>query len=275
MTDQSRWLEQQGSASRALLEAHEAERAPAEVRRNSLRSARVALLGSGFLTAIETTTKPALASSSETSLTAATNAGTVGGAGLTSSLVIKFGVVGLLVVAGATLASSSFEEAQPGEAASIPTHLPSEPATEFAPAAEFAPASESAPAERSFEPTAERRSTVDPSSESVLEITDEAARAEHASVPAPQPARVAAKIRERRQLRPIGELPSRSPLASSSPESHLTAELELIQRARRLLKTGEPDAAIRVLDLYSTRHPDGRLAPEAQLLREQAAARKR
>lgn len=269
MTDQSRWLEQQGSASRALLEAHEAERAPAEVRRNSLRSARVALLGSGFLTAIETTTKPALASSSETSLTAATNAGTVGGAGLTSSLVIKLGAVGLLVVAGATLASSSFEEAQPGEAASIPTHLPSEPATEFA------PASESAPAERSFEPTAERRSTVDPSSESVLEITDEAARAEHASVPAPQPARVAAKIRERRQLRPIGELPSRSPLASSSPESHLTAELELIQRARRLLKTGEPDAAIRVLDLYSTRHPDGRLAPEAQLLREQAAARKR
>jgi hypothetical protein len=359
MTGPSKWLEQHGAFGRALLEAHETERAPDEVRLNSLQSARVALLGSGILAVpqsnaaqaaasapdasslVETSVQPAAQLSTVeatgsgagcsgasvqgtsaaqgttlfqatsgaqgTSLAPGLGAGAVGagklgvlaGVGLGSSL--KLGTIGLLLAGGVALGTMGFERTQQSEVTPPSSQMTSTQAIETQVVETLVVDAQPTRAKSSGEQSIG---------------VGEPAVSERSKAADPEPReRANAKEREQLPLRPLGELPSsqsarprpetalsvepdvaaQAPKYASNPagsqsesdaakngagenrahnsaekESGLTDELELIQRARSLLKAGEPQAALRVLDRYASRHPTGALAPEAHMLRQRA-----
>jgi TolA-binding protein len=62
------------------------------------------------------------------------------------------------------------------------------------------------------------------------------------------------------------------PRSSQAPaaSAHLSEEVETLQRARKALASGSPDAALRELRAYSQRFPHGALASEETVLRVQA-----
>ena len=60
-----------------------------------------------------------------------------------------------------------------------------------------------------------------------------------------------------------------SPPPTSSP-STFSAELSALDRARALLDSGDPAAALMELDAYAARFPQGAMAPESTLLRIEA-----
>lgn len=84
------------------------------------------------------------------------------------------------------------------------------------------------------------------------------------AAPAPEP-EVAPKPAPRRARREA------SP-PSSRPESSLSEELRLLDRAREALANQESQAALRTLNRYRARFPSGVLAPEALVLRVEALA---
>jgi hypothetical protein len=73
-----------------------------------------------------------------------------------------------------------------------------------------------------------------------------------------------------RRTAPAQSTESPSTAARSSNSSSLSAELVVLDQARRAMSAGEPQHAVAVLDAYQSRFPRGEMATEATVLRVEA-----
>jgi len=93
-----------------------------------------------------------------------------------------------------------------------------------------------------------------------------------ASVPARAPAR--STLDSRGEALPASPASPVPPAASSPEDAALQAEVSLVDRVRRSLDAGDPEAALVLLDRHAREHgASGRLAPEARALRLEALTR--
>jgi hypothetical protein len=71
---------------------------------------------------------------------------------------------------------------------------------------------------------------------------------------------------------PVAPAPPSRALTREAPEADLNAELAAIEEARRALRTGDGDGALKKLDDYLVRFPRARLREEEESVRVDALA---